>query len=212
MNPVTVPVELIFFSPVVTVSLCEMFYKTGNEVGAKHASIGWRHLQDRKRRALAIGQSKYFAGRDGRGFVPARRALWVTLELMWCLWCYCNNRDYHGSRWTLPPCRWPVCTIIAKTWAVSCDGMKLKKKKKVTVVPNQSMWKADKEGTAADGNEEWVCGPVVGPVFRGLQLASSFLWPLTVKLLCYDNTGRTELSMVFPWLWTKLTWDLTLPG
>lgn len=79
------------------------------------------------------------------------------------------------------------------------------------VVPYQSTWKGDKEQTAADVNEKWVCVPMVQPVFRRLQLASSFLWPHTVKLLCYDNTERTERSMVFPWLWTKLTWDLTLP-
>lgn len=36
-------------------------------------------------------------------------------------------------------------------------------------------------------------------------------WPHTVQLLCYDNTGQAERSMGFHWLWTKLTWDLTLP-
>ncbi|TNN87650.1 hypothetical protein EYF80_001997 [Liparis tanakae] len=32
-----------------------------------------------------------------------------------------------------------------------------------------------------------------------------------IRLLCYDNTGQAERSRRFHWLWTKLTWDLTLP-
>ena len=71
--------------------------------------------------------------------------------------------------------------------------------------------KGEKTTTAAGVNERRVCGPVVQSVFRRLQLVLSLLWPHTVKLLCYDNTGQAERSMGFHWLWTNLTWDLTLP-
>lgn len=112
---------------------------------------------------------------------------------------------------------WAV-QFVPSSWCIylwmfsqACDGIKFRNILYLIVVSYQSLWKGDEEQTGPDVNEKWVCGPVVQSVFRRLQLASSFLWPLTVKLFCYDNMERTEPSMVFPWLWTKLTWDLTLP-
>lgn len=69
----------------------------------------------------------------------------------------------------------------------------------------------NKTAATADVNERGVCASVVQRDFGRLQLIVSFLQPGTVELFCYDRTGHAEHSVGFDWLWTRLTWDLTLP-